>query len=790
MSLREEAPKYLPSDLWLWNIVANDDHNKDKSQQNINELILHENELKEEEKEENASDNNNVNNDDNISEYNKWIEKKSFELKFRIEPSPFYSNLNTIIFAADHSGIYEYNVQNDRCKFVYRFNLNSYSPTQYSYIYNEISNEILFIGGRNSLNTNLFYDIIMIYNLNNKTMKQLSFGKKIGTNPKALLVGHNLHICGGSHNKYHILYNLNNLNDLNEYSDSNCINIKQIYQLPYPNGLMYHGFLYCRSQSTLLLFGGVYYNNITKSLSYSSDFWIFNLLNNQWNKITHKKLPKEISGFGYILYNDRIIIIFGGKTFSDKCINSIYYLDILSTNSQWIKSSQYCPIKGSYHAILEKDIIDNKNDCVHLFYCQGNKEHFLININDLLPDSNQVNQHQNKDKQIITKIHKNQCIIIDNIEDNIDNIHKQCIIDNNHDNNIQYNAIWIDKSKLTAKSRIECTPFYLQHRDIIIYSAEYNIYDENQGGIYEYDNNLDTHHLIEKFEMHKYYPSGHTCIYNQLTEEIIFIGGKNVKDNRRPYESMMIYDINNKTMTKILFKRAIGSDPKLLLVSNNLHIIGGSHNTYHLCYNLNSNELKPIYPFPYSNGLSGHGLIYCKLNNTIITFGGAYYDYISCSYQFCNDYWIFSINNNKYQCIYKKTLPQTINGFGYILYCNRIIVTFGGSIQRNKFIDNIYYTDILNINDSWKESTIKCPKKGGYHAILLQNQIVHLIHFGKEQFCMNIKDLLPKSMHKMLQNDLNHNVNVSNVQLQTKSNILRAAQSVSMIQQQQQQQFI
>jgi len=141
-----------------------------------------------------------------------------------------------------------------------------------------------------------------------------------------------------------------------------------------------------------------------------------------------------------------------------------------------------------------------------------------------------------------------------------------------------------------------------------------------------------------------------------------------------------------------------------------------------------------------------------------------------------------------------KTLPQTINGFGYMLYANRIVITFGGSIQRNKFIDNIYYTDILNVNDSWKEASIKCPKKGGYHAILISNQIVHLIHFGKEQFCMNIKDLLPQSIisnhphhapahhSPFSQHHANNNNNNDYESYHhSSSNVLRAAQSVQQI---------
>ena len=368
---------------------------------------------------------------------------------------------------------------------------------------------------------------------------------------------------------------------------------RSIYRLPYPNGLMYHGLLHCKSQSTLLsnayifescflyastnksrlLFGGVFYNNATASIQYSSDFWTFNLLNNNWNKIPSKKLPKQMSGFGYLLYNDRILLLFGGKVADEKPADNIYYLDILTAQSKWKEAKIKCPLKGGYHAILEQNAAQNVCDKVHLFSASPMKEHFVIDIDKLLPVS-------------IMSLPKARCDNFNTVNHlNGMNVSSpgssspHIMMTSNQHQKQQYNSIWIDKSKLSAKSRIECTPFYLDCRNTIIYSAEYNLHDDNQGGIYAYDNVLDKHTMIEKFEEHQYYPSGHTSIYNAPTEEIIFIGGKNVKNNRKPYEIMMIYDMNDHSMTKVLFKRAIGSDPKLLLIEDDLHIVGGSHNT-------------------------------------------------------------------------------------------------------------------------------------------------------------------------------------------------------------------
>ena len=185
------------NDLWLWNSICEDADNEDEKMEF---------------------------NDDKIEEVTVdmgtlsyppdkrlWTQKRAFELKFRIEPSPFFDKNH--IYFCDHSGIYKYQNDNDRCKIIYRFGSKGYSPTQYSYIFNACNNEILFVGGRNIANTNKFYDVMMAYNLTRKKLEQMRFGKKIGTNPKMILVQNNkvktkecsenisyLHIVGGSHN--------------------------------------------------------------------------------------------------------------------------------------------------------------------------------------------------------------------------------------------------------------------------------------------------------------------------------------------------------------------------------------------------------------------------------------------------------------------------------------------------------------------------------------------------------------------------------------------------------------
>ena len=109
-------------------------------------------------------------------------------------------------------------------------------------------------------------------------------------------------------------------------------------------------------------------------------------------------------------------------------------------------------------------------------------------------------------------------------------------------------------------------------------TAKYNPYDPQQHGIHGYDVRLNTHVMPVCFKAH-WYTSDHTRGHLVATEHTFFIGGKNAQNNRKRYEEMLLLSLRDYSMRKMAFKRAMGSDSKLLLIDDVLHISGDNHNT-------------------------------------------------------------------------------------------------------------------------------------------------------------------------------------------------------------------
>ena len=119
------------------------------------------------------------------------------------------------------------------------------------------------------------------------------------------------------------------------------------------------------------------------------------------------------------------------------------------------------------------------------------------------------------------------------------------------------------------------------------------------------------------------------------------------------------------------------------------------------------------------------------------------------------------------------TMPKTIYQFGYVLYRERVIITFGGRDETNETIDNIFYLDLLNKNDGWKESKLKCPKSSTYNALLMDDNIVHIVPFyvHKDHFSIPIKKLLPNKLIDQINLDIDIEENINQFGLQYKDMI-------------------
>ena len=98
-------------------------------------------------------------------------------------------------------------------------------------------------------------------------------------------------------------------------------------------------------------------------------------------------------------------------------------------------------------------------------------------------------------------------------------------------------------------------------------------------------------------------------------------------------------------------------------------------------------------------------------------------------------------------------LKHPLRAFGYIQH-GPLIVTFGGVTNFNSqagmgrrtgvHIDDIYILDLRN-GSGWVQSSIKCPQKADYHAVLDKEQRIHLHErtYGRQNhYCMDVEKII------------------------------------------------
>ena len=106
-------------------------------------------------------------------------------------------------------------------------------------------------------------------------------------------------------------------------------------------------------------------------------------------------------------------------------------------------------------------------------------------------------------------------------------------------------------------------------------------------------------------------------------------------------------------------------------------------------------------------------------------------------------------NDSHWELDERRVMKKRLCGFGWVLYDDRIIITFGGWTCDGSFnCENIYYLDLENDNDSWKESKLKCPKPGACNALIRDNKTVHIMPYFsfKDHYCIDIAELLPTDL--------------------------------------------
>ena len=173
--------------------------------------------------------------------------------------------------------------------------------------------------------------------------------------------------------------------------------------------------------------------------------------------------------------------------------------------------------------------------------------------------------------------------------------------------------------------RVRPIPFYKQASDEIIYTTTYNAIHENLSGIFQYDIYNNKHKIIKKWNQfdQEYYPGGYIIAYNEISDEIFFVGGCNMNNNEKDTDILSIYNMKTEKITHINFNRLIGGNSRAIFASNNdpytLHIVCGEKNKFHIMYNILTNKTKIIHSF--TQIICNHGLLYHKSTNKLILFG-------------------------------------------------------------------------------------------------------------------------------------------------------------------------
>eukprot|EP01084_Bolivina_argentea_P271857 462681_1 len=220
------------------------------------------------------------------------------------------------------------------------------------------------------------HNLIAIDNGDNKNNMQ-----QIGLNATSCYISdsnkYELHIIGGEHSNKYFKYNhLNNTFSI-------------LHKLQNNHNLSNHGMVYLLYSHQILIFGGLTSNN---GYNYHDHIFCYDCTHCELTKLNNIRMPLKIAQFGYIVYNDRFIIIFGGKINSGY-LNSIYIFDTNKFDN-WMLSEIKCPIKSAFYAII------TKNDSIHLFERDSDAhKHWVLHIDQLKISTNENDMDNVEEKE-------------------------------------------------------------------------------------------------------------------------------------------------------------------------------------------------------------------------------------------------------------------------------------------------------------------------------------------------------------------------------------------------------
>eukprot|EP01084_Bolivina_argentea_P008954 16765_1 len=154
---------------------------------------------------------------------------------------------------------------------------------------------------------------------------------------------------------------------------------------------------------------------------------------------------------------------------------------------------------------------------------------------------------------------------------------------------------------------------------------------------------------------------------------------------------------------------------KTIAFNDSLLIIGGEYNASIWQWKLENKRLVKFGDMYKRKDLEGFGLIYNQKNNCLLLFGGEY----NCT---TRKYILeFNINKKQWNKLDVSLPKRRTQVCCTMAIKNRYVLIFGGISSGGGVRDNIYIYSIKH--KTIKESKIKCPSKGEFNAITINDNI-------------------------------------------------------------------
>eukprot|EP01084_Bolivina_argentea_P072619 131857_1 len=217
---------------------------------------------------------------------------------------------------------------------------------------------------------------------------------------------------------------------------------------------------------------------------------------------------------------------------------------------------------------------------------------------------------------------------------------------------------------------------------------------------------------------------------------------------------ILIFDLNTKTkvtITEEQFKQLFGFimiEDKLHqichMVSSNSEMENGNHYIYNATQQFNKiTTFKPL------EKLFFYGLIYLKSKKAVLLCGGHKFGFV-----FQDSIFLFSCIDSTWKELSIK-IPLKLSGFGIVATTNeQYVIILGGWCGGQLYSDHIFIYDTRN--NTFSQSKIKCPVKGMYRAIIMNNSNRdEVVSYGFMRDCYKSENfinvqLLPENLTKII----------------------------------------